>query len=148
MNRLERLRAAGFSIWLDALSRDLLETGRFAHLVQDFGVTGATSNPTIFADAITGSDRYDEQLRTLLREGLEDPESLFLELASEDVRRGAAVLRPAYEVGGGPDGFVSLECTPDLAHDAAATVEQALELFRALQRDDQGSGHSGGRRGD
>ena len=133
MTRLERLRAAGVSIWLDALSRELLETGRFARLVQDFGVNGATSNPTIFAEAITGSDRYDEQLRTLLREGVEDPESLFLELASEDVRRAAALLRPAYEASRGRDGFVSLECTPELANDAAATVEQALELFAGLR---------------
>ena len=67
MNRLQRLHEAGVSIWLDTLSRELLETGAFAALVDGSAVTGATSNPTIFAKAITGSDRYDDQLRSLVR---------------------------------------------------------------------------------
>ena len=70
MNRLQRLHDAGVSIWLDTLSRDLLESGEFAGLVDDFAVSGATSNPTIFAKAITGSERYDDQLRSLLSAGV------------------------------------------------------------------------------
>jgi transaldolase len=132
MNRLERLRAAGVSIWLDTLSRDLLDTGHFARLQEERAVTGATSNPTIFAKAIVGSDRYDEQLATLLEAGVDDPREQFLELALEDVRRAARTLRHVHERSGGHDGFVSIEVTPDLAYDSAATVAQASDLWRRL----------------
>jgi transaldolase len=128
MTRLRRLQAEGVSIWLDTLSRDLLDTGELKRLVRDFAVTGATSNPTIFAKAITGSDRYEDQLRGLAARGLTDPRELFLELALEDVRRAAGLLRPVHRSTGGRDGFVSFEVTPDVAHDAGATVAQALDL--------------------
>ena len=146
MNRLEQLQDAGVSIWLDTLSRELLESGGFARLIADFAVTGATSNPTIFAKAITGSDRYDDQLRAAVAAGVRDPQELFFELALEDVRRAADLLRPAYDASAGRDGFVSFECTPDLADDTAATVEQAVELWepaRTAERDDQGPRHRG-----
>jgi transaldolase len=133
-NRLEQLHGAGVSIWLDTLSRELLDSGAFATLIADHAVTGATSNPTIFAKAITGSDRYDDQLRVLIAAGVRDPRELFFELALDDVRRAADLLRPAYEASDGRDGFVSFECTPDLADDSAATVEQALELWKRLAR--------------
>ena len=131
MNRLEQLQAAGVSIWLDTLSRDLLDSGAFAELIAASAVTGATSNPTIFAKAITGSDRYDDQLRAA---SVRDPQELFFELALEDVRRAADLLRPVYDASAGRDGFVSFECTPDLADDTAATVEQAVELWNRLAR--------------
>jgi transaldolase len=134
MNRLQALHDAGVSIWLDTLSRELLDTGRFAELISDCAVTGATSNPTIFAKAITGSDRYDEQLRAIVGSGTHDPQELFFELALEDIRRAADLLRPAYDDSGGRDGFVSFECTPDLADDTQATIEQALELWGRLDR--------------
>ena len=134
IDRLGRLRAAGVSIWLDTLSRELLETGRFAGLVRDFGVTGATSNPSIFAAAITGSDRYDEQLHALARAGVRDPRELFFALALDDVRAAADLLRERYEDSRGTDGFVSFECTPDLAYDTDGTIEQALALWRRLDR--------------
>ena len=134
MNRLQQLHDAGVSIWLDTLSRELLETGGFAALVADSAVTGATSNPTIFAKAITGSDRYDDQLRAAVASGIRAPQELFFELALDDVRAAADVLRPTYDATGGRDGFVSFECTPDLADDAAATIEQALELWHRLAR--------------
>jgi transaldolase len=132
MNRLDELRAAGAFIWLDALSRDLLESGRFKRLQMERAVTGATSNPTIFAKAIGGSDRYDEQLASLLDAGVTDPREQFLELALEDVRRAAHMLRRVHGRSGGDDGFVSIEVTPDLAYDTAATVAQAGELWRRL----------------
>ena len=132
MNRLQRLHDAGVSIWLDTLSRDLLESGEFAGLVDDFAVSGATSNPTIFAKAITGSERYDDQLRSLLSAGVADPRELFFAVALDDVRRAAAVLRPSYERADGRDGFVSFECTPDLADDTDGTIAQALDLRRRL----------------
>jgi transaldolase len=134
MNRLQQLHDAGVSIWLDTLSRELLDSGGFAELVADCAVTGATSNPTIFAKAITGSDDYDDQLRAAVASGVHDPQELFFELALDDVRDAADVLRPAYDASDGRDGFVSFECTPDLADDTAATIEQALELWNRLAR--------------
>jgi transaldolase len=132
MNRLRHLEDAGVSIWLDDLSRELLDSGEFMRLVQKRSVTGATSNPTIFAKAISGSGRYDRQLRLALESGVRDPEEIFLELALEDVRRAADVLRAAYDLSDGQTGFVSFECTPDLADDAEATVRQALEVSDRL----------------
>ena len=129
---LRRLHEAGVSIWLDTLSRELLETGGFAGLIRDYGVTGATSNPTIFATAITGSDRYDDQLRKLAADGVRDPQELFFSLALDDVRRAASLLRPEYERSRGDDGFVSFECTPDLADDTEATIDQATSLWQRL----------------
>jgi transaldolase len=134
MNRLEQLHAAGVSIWLDTLSRDLVDGGDFAALIADCAVTGATSNPTIFAQAITGSDCYDDQLRAAVAAGVSAPQELFFELALEDIRRAADLLRPAYEASDGRDGFVSFECTPDLADDTAATIEQAVQLWNRLAR--------------
>jgi len=132
--RLHELHEAGVSIWLDTLSRELLDSGAFADLIRDSSVTGATSNPTIFAKAITSSDRYDAQLREAVASGIRDPQELFFELALEDVRHAADLLRPAYEGSDGRDGFVSFECTPDLADDTDATIDQALELWGRLDR--------------
>jgi transaldolase len=134
MNRLRRLHDAGVSIWLDTLSRELLESGEFAALVDDFAVSGATSNPTIFAKAITASDRYDDQLRALLSTGVADGRELFFAVALDDVRRAADILRPVHERSDGNDGFVSFECTPDLADDTEGTIRQALELWHRLDR--------------
>ena len=134
MNRLERLHAAGVSIWLDTLSRQLLDSGAFATLMDDYAITGATSNPTIFATAITGSDRYDDQLRAAAAEGITVPQDLFFALALDDVRRAADLLRPVYEATDRRDGFVSFECTPDLADDTAGTIDQAVELWNRLAR--------------
>jgi transaldolase len=132
MNRLQRLHEAGVSIWLDTLSRELLESGEFGELVRDYAVTGATSNPTIFARAITGSGRYDEQLRSLASDAAPDIRELFFAIALDDVRSAAAILRPVHERTGGGDGFISFECTPDLADDTEGTIAQALELWRRL----------------
>jgi transaldolase len=134
MNRLQRLHDAGVSIWLDTLSRELLESGDFSTLIADYAVTGATSNPTIFAKAITGSDDYDDQVQAAVASGVREPQELFFRLALDDVRRAADLLRPTYEKTGGRDGFVSFECTPDLADDTQATITQALELWDRLAR--------------
>ena len=131
---LQRLRAEGVSIWLDTLSRELLDTGGFAELIRDWGVTGATSNPTIFAQAITGSDRYDDQLRTLAAGGQRDLQELFFAIALDDVSAAARLLRPAYERSRGTDGFISFECTPDLADDTEATITQATRLWQRLDQ--------------
>jgi transaldolase len=131
MNRLAQLRAAGVSIWLDTLSRELLDSGRFARHVREHGVTGATTNPTIVERALEDSSAYDPQLRRLARRGT-SAKTAFFEVALEDVRRAAELLLPAHEDSKGHDGFVSFEVTPDLAHDAAGTIDQALALWRRL----------------
>jgi transaldolase len=134
VNRLQRLHEAGVSIWLDTLSRELLKSGEFERLVRDYAVSGATPNPTIFAKAITGSDRYDDQLHAAAERGLRDPQELFFQLGLDDVRRAADILRPVYEGAPVCDGFVSFECTPDLADDGEGTIEQAFKLWRRLDR--------------
>jgi transaldolase len=131
---LKRLQKAGVSIWLDTLSRQLLDSGEFALLVRDFSVTGATSNPTIFAKAITGSRRYDEQVRSPSSRGARDPRELFFALALDDVREAARALRSTYDESGGRDGFISFECTPDLADDTDATIAQAIDLWQRLDQ--------------
>jgi transaldolase len=132
MNRLQHLQEAGVSIWLDDLSRELIESGELMRLIQERAVTGATSNPTIFERAITNSERYDDQLSDALKAGLSDPREIFFQLALEDVRRGADALRAVHELTDGHDGFVSFQCAPDLADDAEATIEQALEVRSRL----------------
>jgi transaldolase len=134
LSPLRQLHAVGVSIWLDTLSRDLLDSGAFARLITDSAVTGATSNPTIFAAAITGSDAYDDQLRAALAAGTRDPQELFFRLALDDVGRAADLLAPTWRESGGRDGFVSFECTPDLADDTQATIAQAQELWQRLDR--------------
>src|SRR5437588_6970465 len=130
--RLRQLHDAGVSIWLDTLSRQLLQSGEFAALIRDLSVTGATSNPTIFAKAITSSDLYDDQLRRLASAGARDVQELFFALALDDVREAARLLRPAYDESGGRDGFISFECTPDLADDTDATIAQATDLWSRI----------------
>jgi transaldolase len=134
-DRLRRLREAGVSVWLDFLSRDLLETGELERVLRDFHVTGATSNPTTFAAAITGSDGYAAQVRSAFADGVTDPADVFLVLALDDVQRAADLLRPEYVRSAGSDGFVSFQCTPDVADDADATIAQATALWRRLRRD-------------
>lgn len=107
-------------------------SGEFATLVDEYAVSGATSNPTILAKAITGSDRYDEQLRSLDSAGVSDTRELFFAIALDDVRGAAAILRPVYERTAAGDGFISFECTPDVADDAEATVHQALDLWQRV----------------
>jgi transaldolase len=97
-------------------------------------VTGATSNPTIFAKAITGSDLYDDQLRQVASAGEHDTQELFFSLALDDVHEAARLLRPAYDQSGGRDGFISFECTPDLADDTDATIGQAIDLWGRLDQ--------------
>jgi transaldolase len=132
INRLARLHDAGVSIWLDSLSRELLETGELGRLIREDFVSGATSNPTIFAKALVGTERYAPPLANAVRAGLDDPREAFLTLALEDVRRAAGELRDAHDAASGNDGFVSFECTPDVADDTDDTIVQALALWHRL----------------
>ncbi len=133
MSELKKLQDAGQSVWLDNMRRDLLSTGTLARYIQDLSVSGLTSNPTIFEKAISGSADYDADIRSLAARGL-SPEQIFFELALDDLRGAADLLRPVFDGGRGRDGFVSLEVSPTLAYDATGTVAQARDLFARAGR--------------
>ena len=134
MNPLRTLHDAGQSIWLDFLRRGLITDGGLDRLIRDDGVTGVTSNPTIFAKAIGGSSDYDEAIRRLAGQGTTDPLAAFYDLALDDVRMAADLFRPVYERTAGTDGFVSFELEARLAHDAKASIAAAHELVERIDR--------------
>jgi transaldolase len=127
MKATELLHNLGQSIWLDSISRQLLDTGTLARYIAEFSVTGLTSNPTIFDHAIKNSAAYDDAIREQSAKGRAG-EELFFDLAIDDLTRAAKLLRPIYDQTNGVDGWVSLEVSPLLAHDAAATVTAAKDL--------------------
>jgi transaldolase/glucose-6-phosphate isomerase len=133
-NRTRKLLEINESIWLDNLSRNLICSGELQRLIDEDGVTGVTSNPSIFQKSISGSKDYDESLLRLLGEGVRDEKELFLGLAMEDVSRAAQLFWPAYLRSGGLDGFISIEVSPDLAQDTEKTVAEAERLFSAIGR--------------
>ncbi len=135
MTSLKELLAHGQSPWLDYIRRSLLTTGELRRMVESDGITGVTSNPTIFEKAIAGSQDYDDALRRFLERdpGLPATE-LFERLAVEDLRAAADVLRPVFDRTRGTDGFVSLEVSPRLAHDTAGTVAEARRLWKEVDR--------------
>jgi transaldolase len=133
MSRLHELSAHGVSVWIDSLSREMLETGELERLMRDDAVVGVTSNPTIFEKALSTGGWYDDQLREVL-EGTDDPKEVFLALAVEDVRRACDLLRPAWESTDGVDGYVSLEVDPELAYDRDATFREAIRLHELGDR--------------
>jgi transaldolase len=130
---LRRLSEQGQSVWIDYLSRDLLETGELERLVREDAVVGVTSNPTIFQRALAHGDAYDEQLRELMPSGL-STKNLFLELACRDVEVACDLLRPVWERSGGRDGYVSIEVDPNLAYDTAAQYAEARRLHETIGR--------------
>jgi transaldolase len=134
MDRLHTLHQAGVSVWVDTLSRELLDSGDFSRLLRDRCVGGATSNPSAFAAAITTSESYDSQLADLVATGIRDPRQLFFALALEDVRRAADYLRPLYDATDGGEGFISFECTPELAHNTDGLIRQAMILWERIDR--------------
>jgi transaldolase len=123
----QQLHELGQSLWVDNITRKMLDDGTIARFIDEFSVTGLTSNPTIFDNAISSGDDYDEQISELRERGLE-PEQLFFELALTDLRRAAKLFEPIHERTDGVDGWVSLEVSPLLADDAAATIEQVKDL--------------------
>lgn len=131
----EQLAAAGVSIWLDDLSRSRITTGNLAELIRTRNVTGVTTNPSIFEAAISGgAEAYDAQLRDLAASGASVDEAIFAAI-TDDVRDAADIFRPVYESSRGVDGRVSIEVSPDLAHDTDATVAQATQLSANVARD-------------
>lgn len=131
-DRLNEVRALGQSIWLDYIRRAMLNSGELQALIEA-GVTGVTSNPSIFEKAITGSADYDPALRALGTEG-RHAHSIYEELVIADIAATADLLRAVYDRSAGQDGFVSLEVSPELARDTAGTIAEARRLFKALQR--------------
>jgi len=131
----EDLTAAGVSIWLDDLSRKRIETGNLADLIATRNVSGVTTNPTIFQSAIGNpdDDSYDAKLARLAGEGASAEDAIFA-ITTDDVRDAADVFRPVYDATGGVDGRVSIEVSPDLAHDTAGTIAQARELWARVDR--------------
>jgi len=132
-SRLHELSDRGVSVWIDSLSREMLETGELARLMREDAVVGVTSNPTIFEKALSHGDWYDDQLRDLLGR-VDDPKEIFLELAVEDIKDACDLMRDAWERSNGEDGRVSIEVDPDLAYDREATFEEAMRLHGLVDR--------------
>jgi transaldolase len=129
-SRLHQLSALGQSVWIDYLSRDLIESGALARAVDEDAVVGVTSNPTIFANALAGGEAYDEQIAASRGEA----KSVFLELAMRDVTTACVLLRPVWERTEGGDGYVSIEVDPNLADDTEGTIAQATHFHEAIAR--------------
>ena len=135
MNPLKELAEQGQSIWLDYIRRSLIRSGELKRLVEEDGIRGVTSNPTIFEKAIAGSTDYDEALRSMLAADRQiEVGKLYEPLAIEDIQMAADVLRPVYDATHGDDGYVSLEVSPHLAHDTEKTVSEAKRLRAAVNR--------------
>lgn len=132
-NPLVQLRSFGQSIWLDFIRRGMLVSGELRRLIDDDGVAGVTSNPAIFEKAIIETDDYDDAIRALVRQGKSAAE-IYDELTVEDIRRAADLFRPLYHQTDGRDGFVSIEVSPRLAHDSAATIAESRRLWTKVGR--------------
>jgi len=133
MNAPQRLHDLGQSLWLDNITRDLLDSGTLRRYIDELSVTGLTSNPTIFDHAFKSSAAYDAAIRAKLRNGI-SAEALFFELALEDLGRAADLFRPIHDHTDGVDGWVSLEVSPLLAYDTASTLVAAKALFVRAKR--------------
>lgn len=133
MKATQLLHNEGQSLWLDNITRDLLDSGTLKHYIDDFSVTGLTSNPTIFDHAIKNSATYDSEIIKKLQNG-KSGEPLFFDLALEDLTRAADLFRSIHEKTNGVDGWVSLEVSPILAYDTASTIAAAKDLFARAGR--------------
>jgi transaldolase len=133
MRATQKLHDLGQSIWLDNITRVLLTSGKLREYNRDLSVTGLTSNPTIFDNAIKAADSYDAAIKEKVARGTAG-ESLFYELALEDLTQAADLFRSVHDATGGIDGWVSLELSPVLADDAPGSVRAAKELFARAKR--------------
>jgi len=132
-SRLHELSELGQSVWIDYLSRQMLQSGKLARMMEEDAVVGVTSNPTIFQKAIAEGDAYDEQLREVLAQE-DDPKEVFLKLAVEDVKNACDLLRPVWDGGKGQDGWVSIEVDPNLAFDTDGTIAEAQRLHELVDK--------------
>jgi len=133
VNPLINLKKIGQSVWLDNLRRGLITSGEIKRLIDEYGLSGVTSNPTIFEKAIAGTKEYDSEITRLAKEGL-GAEEIVRELVIEDIQGAADVFAPVYREAGGRDGFVSVEARPKFARDAKATIDEAREIFSRVER--------------
>ena len=134
-NPLLELLGHGQSVWYDYIRRGLITSGELARLIAEDGLRGITSNPSIWEKAIAGSTDYADALEALRREGEADPKAVYEQLAIQDIRDAADAFRPVYEQTERRDGFVSIEVSPDLAHDTEGTIAEAERLWSAIARD-------------
>jgi len=132
-SRLHKLSELGQSIWIDFLSRKMIQTGGLEDLMRDDAVVGVTSNPTIFQKAISEGDLYDEQIRACLDDS-DDPKEIFWRLAETDVGNACDLLRSVWDAGRGKDGYVSIEVDPNLAGDTEATIAEARRLHKQIDK--------------
>jgi transaldolase/glucose-6-phosphate isomerase len=133
-NRLHALEAYGQAVWLDFLDRSFLAEGGFARLIEDDGLTGVTSNPSIFEKAIGHGNAYDEQIAALVRQGESSVTRIYEQLAITDIQAAADALRPVYDRLNGADGFASIEVSPFLAGSTQGTIDEARRLWAAIDR--------------
>jgi len=132
-NPLLQLKSYGQSVWYDTVDRAQLDNGLFKRMVDEDGIVGVTSNPTIFQKSISHGDAYDEQITQLVREGKNTSE-IYEALAIRDIRTVADMMLPIYERANRQDGFVSLEVSPDLAHDTEASLAEARRFWKMVDR--------------
>lgn len=132
-NKIKKIHDFGQSVWLDFFDREIMDSGRLKEMIEDDGVSGVTSNPSIFEKAIsTGSD-YDDDITSLVQTN-ENNEDIFFDVAVKDIKRAADLFKNVYNKSNGEDGFVSLEVSPHLARDTEGTIKQAKELWKAVAR--------------
>lgn len=132
-NPLLKLTGLGQSFWLDFLDHELIHSGKLRHWIQEDGLSGITSNPEIFEQAINGSGDYTDPIRSLAHRG-QSAEQLYETIAIEDIKQAADLFRPTYDQTHGRDGFISLAVSPHVAHDTLATIEEARRLWATVNR--------------
>ena len=133
MNNVKKIHELGQSIWLDSFDRKLMDSGLLQQLIDEDGLSGITSNPSIFEKAITSSSDYDEDVRKS-GDQQKSNEEIFFDFATSDIKRAADILKPVYEKSNGTDGFVSIEVSPHLANDTEGTINQARQLWKTIDR--------------
>ncbi len=133
-NHLLEIKNHGQSIWMDNLSRDIIQSGELQNLVENQGISGITSNPAIFEKAITGNAIYDADIEAGMRAGL-PTYKIYESLVFADIRNACDILRPVYDVTNGVDGYVSIEVPPTIAHDTQATIDEARRYFQEIGRE-------------
>src|SRR5947199_714723 len=132
-NPLLELKKFGQSVWYDNIDRAQLVSGQFKRMLDEDGVVGVTANPTIFEKSISSGHAYDEQISQLIKEG-KTTSDIYEAIVIQDIRTVADLLRPIYDRTGGGDGYVSLEVSPDLAHDTQATIAEAARFWKLVER--------------
>lgn len=133
LNKIKQIQDLGQSIWLDTLDRKMLDSGNLKTLMEEDGISGITSNPSIFEKAISNSTDYDVDIRSLLQKK-RSYDSIFFSLAVKDIQRACDLFEPLYQKTNGEDGFASIEVSPHLAYDTEGTIRQARELWEAVNR--------------